>query len=65
MTDYKLPRTTTINGEVYINAQDLIETINNHKEHVGGDKISSYANSVFQLAHDQIIEIIQLFSSKL
>ena len=64
MPDYKLPRTTTVQGEVYINAQDLIGCIEDHKEHVGGGK-EDYPSAIYRQAHNHIIELIQLLSSKL
>ena len=49
------------NNGVYLNAQDLIRNIEIHKERVGhGD--SSYL-CLYRLAHDHIIELIELYYS--
>lgn len=63
MSDYKLPRQINYQGDVYINVNDLIGCIEDHKEHVGDGR--SVASAVYKQAHDHIIDLIQLVSSKL
>lgn len=60
MDDYKIPRMIVQTDGVYINAEDLIEDIKRHKEHVGdGQSIISQA---YSQAHNHIIELIRLFA---
>lgn len=48
------------NNEVYLNAQDLISKIRDHEEKVGNSSESSL-NNIYKLAHEHIIEIIELY----
>lgn len=48
------------NNGVYLNAQDLIRNIEIHKERVGNG-VGVY--QVYRLAHDHIIELIELYYS--
>ena len=57
-------RSIKYNNEVYLNAQDLISKIRDHKEKVGGspdNKIDNEINNIYKLAHEHIIDIIELY----
>lgn len=53
-----IPRTIKEAGEVYININDLIRKIEDHKEHV---KTGGRGDITYQLAHDHIIELISIY----
>ena len=58
MPDYKLPRTIVDNGEIYVNLDDVIESIKDH-----GDRVETGRESdiIYKLAHAHIIELLKLF----
>lgn len=48
------------NGEVYLNAQDVINKIKDHKEALD-DRDRGYVGAAYGLAHDHIIDIIKIY----
>lgn len=54
-------RTIVKQEEVYLNAGDLINTIERHKRNTTGDKQTT-VSQVYALAHDHIIEIINIYT---
>lgn len=55
-------RSIVRNGEVYLNAQDVIDKIKSHKEALSGGR--GYVNEAYGLAHDHIIDIIKIYSKE-
>lgn len=47
-----------IDGELYINKNDLIENIEDHKSFVCGDKPLNIKRVTYELAHEHIIDLI-------
>lgn len=56
-----IPRTIKNAGEVYININDIINKIEDHKDHV---KTGGSGDAVYQLAHDHIIELISIYKDQ-
>lgn len=56
-----IPRTIKNAGEVYININDIINKIEDHKDHV---KTGGAGDYVYQLAHDHIIELISIYKDQ-
>ena len=56
-----IPRTIKDAGEVYININDLIRKIEDHKEHV---KSGGITDIIYGEAHDNIIELISIFNDQ-
>ena len=54
--DYK-----NINNEVYLNAASLISYIKEHKDKTTSDCKDDLIKDIYGLAHDHIIEVIQLY----
>ena len=54
-------RTIVKQREAYINAEDLIKSIENHKNFTVADK-STAVSQGYALAHDHIIEIIKIYT---
>lgn len=47
-----------IGGELYLNKNDLIAEIEDHKSFVCGDKPLNIMRVTYELAHEHIIELI-------
>lgn len=56
-----IPRTIKNAGEVYININDLIRKIEDHKENV---KSGGITDIIYGEAHDNIIELISIFNDQ-
>lgn len=56
-----VPRTIKDTGEVYININDIINKIEDHKEHV---KTKGAGDFIYKLAHDHIIELISIYKDQ-
>ena len=56
-----VPRTIKEAGEVYININDLIEKIEDHKKSV---KTGGKTDYPYSLAHDHIIELISIYKDQ-
>ena len=55
-----IPRTIKYAGEVYININDLIRKIEDHKKSV---KTGGRGDYHYSLAHDHIIELISIYKA--
>lgn len=58
---FKVPETVKIDGETYIKIDDLIEMLEDHKDHV---KTGRAGDEVYRLAHDHIIELISIYKAQ-
>ena len=56
-----IPRTIKYAGEVYININDLIRKIEDHKENV---KTGGATDIPYSRAHDHIIELISIYKDQ-
>lgn len=56
-------RTININGEIYLNLEDLKQVIEDHKINVTQGIISPYLIETYILAHDHINDLLSVYDS--